>query len=172
MSASPNAISVSVAPSAGLIKIEGRANFSSSVDFKAVINGLAERGIDHFILDLTRCVLMDSTFLGVMAGLGMKFNGSRNGEKATTIELLNPSNRISDLLENLGVAHLFKVICGPELEGNGLAPLEQSKNAPNRKEISRHCLDAHRTLMEINHENIEKFKDVAQFLAEDLKKEE
>ena len=35
--------------------------------------------------------------------------------------------------------------------------------------MSRTCLDAHQTLMEINPANIPKFKDVAQFLADDLK---
>ncbi|MDB6032217.1 MAG: Anti-sigma-factor antagonist, partial [Verrucomicrobiales bacterium] len=39
-------------------------------------------------------------------------------------------------------------------------------------EISRTCLEAHKTLMEINPANISKFKDVTQFLAEDLKKME
>ena len=100
------------------IRIEGRANFNSSVDFKALINGLVEKGYCRFVLDLTECVLMDSTFLGVLAGLGLKFNSSRNG--APTIELLNANERIADLLENLGVEHLFKLVSGPELSSNRL----------------------------------------------------
>ena len=47
-----------------------------------------------------------------------------------------------------------------------------SSGATDRKEMSRHCLEAHRILMEIKPENVGKFKDVAQFLAEDLKKSE
>src|SRR5436853_7872668 len=102
MSTSANAMSVWAEDKIAWIRIEGRANFKSSVDFKALINGLIEKGYSHFILDLTECVLMDSTFLGVLAGLGMRFSNPRNGEKSATLELLNANARIADLLENLG----------------------------------------------------------------------
>ena len=154
------------------IRIEGRANFNSSVDFKALINGLVEKGYCRFVLDLTDCVLMDSTFLGVLAGLGMKFTSNRNGGSSPSIELLNPNARIADLLENLGVEHLFKLVSGPELSTNRLQPVEQTSAARDRKEISRTCLEAHEALMRINPNNVPKFKEVAQFLAEDLKKME
>jgi len=154
------------------IRIEGRANFNSSVDFKALINGLVEKSYCRFVLDLTDCVLMDSTFLGVLAGLGMKFNSNRNGGSYPTIELLNPNARIADLLENLGVEYLFKIVSGPELSANRLQPVEQTSGSHDRKEISRTCLEAHETLMRINPNNVPKFKEVAQFLAEDLKKME
>ena len=171
MSGPVNAMSVCVEEKTAWIKVEGRANFNSSVDFKALINGLADKGYNRFILDLTDCVLMDSTFLGVLAGLGMKFNSTRNGGPAATIELLNANARIADLLENLGVQHLFKMVSGPEVSSNRLQPLEQTPASHDRKEISRTCLEAHEMLMQINADNVAKFKDVAQFLAEDLKKE-
>jgi len=154
------------------IRIEGRANFNSSVDFKALINGLVEKGYCRFVLDLTDCVLMDSTFLGVLAGLGLKFNTNRNGGSGPSIELLNPNARIADLLDNLGVEHLFKIVSGPELSSNRLQPVEQSAAGRDPKQLSRTCLEAHETLMRINPDNISKFKDVAQFLTEDLNKTE
>src|SRR5580765_6447938 len=86
------------------IKIAGRASFNSSVDFKSLVTGLSQKGFHRFVLDLTDCPLMDSTFLGVLAGLGLKFGASNNGEAHTTIELFNPKPRIQDLLENLGVS--------------------------------------------------------------------
>src|SRR3954471_23913989 len=165
-----NTMSVWVGDKTAWIRIEGRANFNSSVDFKALINGLIEKGYTRFILDLTECVLMDSTFLGVLAGLGMKFSAPKNGDPAITLELLNANARITDLLENLGVQHLFKMVCGPELNRARLEPMEHTPGTHDRKEVSRVCLEAHQTLMDINPENIGRFKDVAQFLAEDLKK--
>ena len=154
------------------IRIEGRANFNSSVDFKALINGLADKGYKRFVLDLTECILMDSTFLGVLSGLGLKFsNAPRNGSPGGVIELLNPNERIADLLENLGVQRLFKIVCGPELSTNRLERVGQTPASQDRKELNRTCLEAHETLMKINPENVAKFKDVAQFLAEDLKKD-
>src|SRR5262249_43945751 len=111
-----------------------------------------------------------STFLGVLAGLGLKFGAGHNGDPQTALELLNPNPRILDLLENLGVAHLFKVLNGAQQTPENMAPVTPVASNPDRKEVSRVCLEAHRTLMDINPGNIPKFKDVAQFLAEDLKK--
>jgi anti-sigma B factor antagonist len=175
MKPSANNLSVCVGDHDVCIKIEGRANFTSSVDFKTLVNGLWQKGHHHFVLDLTDCMLMDSTFLGVLAGLGLKFaNGqAQNPCEATPIELLNPNARIADLLENLGVAHLFHTLAGKsEGDPSKLVPVEQPATNASKTDISRTCLEAHKVLMDINPANIAKFKDVAQFLAEDLKKTE
>src|SRR5215470_11582997 len=105
-------ISVWVKDKLVCFKIVGRANFASSADFKAVINRLWQCGYTCFVLDLTECLLMDSTFLGVLSGLALRFSHQRDGEAAVSLELLNPNARISDLLENLGIAHLFRVSHG------------------------------------------------------------
>ena len=151
------------------IKVSGRASFTCGVDFKALIQRLGELGYGRFVLDLTKCLLMDSTFLGVLAGLGLRFNHSPEPGRAR-IELLNPNPRIVDLLENLGVNHLFSVVHGPSPATERLEPLEPPRPGADRVELARTSLEAHQTLMTINPANIPKFKDVAQFLAEDLKK--
>src|ERR1700688_3150971 len=84
------------------IKIVGRANFTSSIDFKTLINELMQKQFTCFVLDLSECLLMDSTFLGVLAGFGLKMKVHQNGDPSEqSIELLNPNPRISELLENL-----------------------------------------------------------------------
>jgi hypothetical protein len=40
---------------------------------------------------------------------------------------------------------------------------------PSHEQITRTSLEAHQTLMAMSPENLARFKDVAQFLAEDLK---
>lgn len=154
------------------VKIAGRATFTSSVDFKTLINQLWQKGNLRFVLDLTDCVLMDSTFLGVLAGLGLKFSNAQSGETPATIELLNANGRISDLLENLGVAHLFRLSKNASPTNDNLTPIDQAAASADRQEVQRTCLEAHETLMEINPNNVPRFKDVARFLAEDLKKME
>ena len=84
--------------------------------------------------------------------------------------MLNPSPRITELLENLGVLHLFKLAQGSlrlPPAGRSRAPTPLSTD---QEEVTRACLEAHQTLMEINPDNVARFKDVTQFLAEDLKK--
>lgn len=172
MKTSVSELSVCVEDKSAWVKIAGRACFNSSVDFKTLVNGLSDKGFSRFVLDLTDCPVMDSTFLGVLAGLGLKFGADRNGDAQPVIELLNPKPRILDLLENLGVSHLFKVTNCQDPGCDKLQPVEPALQANNRKEMSRTCLEAHQTLMDINPANVPKFKEVTQFLAEDLKKME
>lgn len=112
---------------------------------------------------------MDSTFLGLLAGLGLKANNSPPLEDSA-IELFNANARITDLLETLGTLCLFKMARGePAIPAD--ASLQESEvQAHPKEELKRTCLEAHTTLMELNPANVPKFKEVAQFLAEDLKK--
>ena len=56
------------------VKIAGRANFHASVNFKTLLNELQHQGYPYLVLELSECALMDSTFLGVLAGFGLKAN--------------------------------------------------------------------------------------------------
>lgn len=46
------------------IKIVGRATFTSSIDFKTLTSQLLQKGYRYFVLELSECQFMDSTFLG------------------------------------------------------------------------------------------------------------
>ena len=152
------------------IRIIGRANFTSSVDFKTLVDELRQKGCNCFVLDLSECVLMDSTFLGVLAGLGLKLSGG-NGEQARHgVELFNPSPRITELLETLGVLHLFKITQGNFTPAEPAQVLERAPANPSKAEVTRTCLEAHQTLMALSPANAARFKDVTQFLAEGVKK--
>jgi anti-anti-sigma factor len=159
-------LSVAVVERTAFIKIPGRANFTSSHDLKALVGELRQRGFNQFVLDLHECITMDSTFLGVLAGMVLRNNGS--AQEGLVIELLNPNPRVTDLIENLGVLDLFQV-------RNQAVPctliFEPSQHVePSRLEVTRNCLQAHQILMDINPENVPKFKEVTQFMAEDLKR--
>jgi anti-anti-sigma regulatory factor len=161
-------MSVWVGKNFACVKIAGRANFACSPDFKTLLDELVQRGFGHFIIDLSECVLMDSTFLGVLAGFGIKL--SPNGATTTRgIELHNPTARVSELLENLGAAQLFTLTTGAlQLPKDATTCTPESIN-PSHEQITRTSLEAHQTLMTMSPENEARFKDVAQFLAEDLK---
>jgi anti-anti-sigma regulatory factor len=164
-------LSVFVGKQCACIKVAGRANFTSSIDFKTLLNELLTRGYTYFVLDLKDCVLMDSTFLGVLAGFGLKVIGPQADQIPRTIELFNPNARIAELLENLGVLHLFTVTQGPDLcLPEQTTPHEHPNSSPTREEVTRTCLEAHQILMQMNPDNAARFKDVAAFLADDLKK--
>ncbi len=126
-----------------------------------------QKGYEHFIIDLSDCVLMDSTFLGTLAQFGLKLNPGGN-TRPPGIELLNGNTRVTELLENLGVLHLFKILSGtPALPDDMKSCIPDPVN-PTHEQITRTCLEAHQTLMAVNPDNVARFKDVTQFLAEDL----
>ncbi len=152
------------------IKVVGRANFNSSLDFRTVIAELQAKDYSWFVIDLAECVLMDSTFLGVLAGVGLKMRRDGDAEDAARVTLLNPNPRVTELIENLGASDLFRIAQGNLAPPEPLHACATQPGQATRVELTRACLEAHETLMAINPENAVRFKDVAKFLAEDLKK--
>jgi anti-anti-sigma regulatory factor len=170
---------VAIVDHAAIVKVNGRANFTTGVTFKRLFTELRQRGFQSFILDLGECVTMDSTFLGVLAGTALKLNeqdsaAARSYATAlpptSPLRLLNPNPRVTDLLENLGVSGLFRTLRRDHLPVAEREMIPAQEVQPSREEVSRTCLEAHQLLMQLNPENVSKFKDVAQFLADDLKK--
>ena len=148
MSTSPAKLSVLVGKDFACLKIAGRANFAFSPDFKTLLTELSQKGFDHFIIDLSECVLMDSTFLGMLAGFGMKLNQAGAPDQRG-IELLNANARVTELLENLGALHLFKTTNGPLQLPDGLQARTPESINPTHEEITRTSLEAHQTLMAV-----------------------
>lgn len=164
----PNpALCVAVVERTAFIKVPGRANFASSIDLKNVVTALRERGFSAFILDLRECITMDSTFLGALAGMVLRNN--QPAPDSPEIELLNPNPRVLDLIENLGILEMFQVK-NEEVPPTLLFEPTENLPTPTREQITRNCLEAHLTLMKLNPENVPKFKEVTEFMKEDLKK--
>ena len=168
MGATSSTLQVAVTDQVALVKISGRASFNCSVEFKTLVYELRARAYRKFILDLSDCLIMDSTFLGVLAGFGLK--AAESADDKPTVTLLNPNQRILDLLDNLGVGHLFQLVQGTEPLSQNCREARQTDGARSKLETARACLEAHEILMSINPANIPKFKDVTRFMAEDLKR--
>jgi anti-sigma B factor antagonist len=165
-------ILVATVDSTVCVKLEGRANFASSVDFKRLVTDLREAGKEKFVVDLSACQIMDSTFLGMLAGLGMRLSSEDLPPAERPIELLNPSERVADLIDNLGVTNLFHIVHGENTADIQYTAAETEGDKPTKLELSRNCLEAHEILMDLNPDNVAKFKDVAKFFAEEVKRAE
>lgn len=158
-------LSVCVREHAACVRISGRANFTSSVDFKRLIQQLQDDGCHEIILDLRDCRLMDSTFLGVLAGIGARCDESRAQGKACVVELFQPSEKVSELLDNLGVLPLFKIVDqAPAFES--FEPVKEGQTS--KRELNRTCYEAHERLMKTNPENERRFRDATDFFRKNL----
>jgi anti-sigma B factor antagonist len=165
-------MTVWVGDDAVCIRITGRANLHASVEFKQVIQSLRNKGHLRFVLDLTDCRLMDSTFLGVLARLGIDAAVPVDDAPRVVFDLLNPNRRVQELLDTLGVREYFKYVQG---QGDNLQCLEpmalpepRNLKEPDCSELARTSLEAHEALMKVNPNNVAKFQDVAKYLAEEL----
>jgi hypothetical protein len=117
---------------------------------------------------LESCTYLDSTFLGILLGLGLKLKEVGQGN----LHILNASPRNLELLQNLGLDRLIKIdSTRAQVSGNGVAE-KQLKEVicplPTREEAAPTILEAHEALMEFDARNVPKFKDVVEFLREDL----
>jgi anti-sigma B factor antagonist len=152
------------------VRITGRANCTLAIDYQALVNQLDQKGYTYVVMDLSECLLMDSTFLGILTGFGLKMNRP-NGTPHRAVELLNPNARVAELLDNMGVLHLFKVQHGEHASPETVEPLHPDAQPASEDDVTRVCLQAHQALMALSPENAARFKDVAHFLAEKLKKD-
>ena len=173
MAANPTKLLVSRMEALVCIKIQGKATLSSSVDFKRLLTELVNHGTTKIVIDLAECPLMDSTFLGVMAGAGIELRekckvGEVDQNCDGVLRLLNPQERVIDSLESLGMTHLFHVMTASEDQPGRFEEVKLGEIT--KLENTRTCLEAHRLLMDLNTTNVSKFQDVATFLAEDLKR--
>lgn len=151
------------------IRIRGRADVSVSVGFKELLTRLSEQQFEHYEMELSECRLMDSTFLGVLCGFAQRRELDPSGPLSRPI-LFNANERVSGLLNSLGVEEMFDFRSGKPTDRGPCSPAPTPIGNPNRERLKATSLEAHRTLMSLNPDNIAKFKDLTEFLAEDLKK--
>ena len=161
----PTSMSVCVRDQVACVRIVGRANLTSSVDFKKLLQQLHDDGCMRVILDLGQCAMMDSTFLGVLARAARNCDEARKEGRRCAIELLHPSERVLEMLENLDVVNLFTIV-NDAPEFGAFKRVEQGSTT--RLELNRTCLEAHETLMDTNRDNERRFKDATDFLRRNL----
>jgi anti-anti-sigma regulatory factor len=159
-------ISVAINGRSGGITLSGRANVACSVVFKSVVEHLRAEKVDEIFLLLGSCLLMDSTFLGVLAQQGVTFS-KKESEGVGGIVLVTPSDRVLDLIENLGVLGSFRVEdTNPDVD---FAFKEVAMDMEcDLRELTRTSLEAHRTLINLNEENRARFEGVTSLLEKEL----
>lgn len=150
----------------GFVKVVGRGSFQNSGCLKTFYLQLLKDGVDKFVIDLDACTYLDSTFLGILLGLGLKLKAAGNG----LLHILNASARNVELLKNLGLDRLIS-IDAKRIDLNGVASQKLEAldcEVLTKAEAGPTILEAHEALMEFDPRNIPKFKDVVEFLREDL----
>ena len=129
---------------------------------------MLDRGFRSFIVDLNSCSVMDSTFMGTLAGIALRLREFGNGG----LVVRNANQRNADLLANLGLNNLFeiepKVPSASSESDLETAPLEPT-HSMDRSDQATCMLEAHEALVDADPENLARFKDVLEYLKQDLR---
>ncbi len=142
------------------IVISGRANFETAVPIRDFVKKLPP-SFRQVAIDLGACTGMDSTFMGVLSMLGLQ---ARKCQARVLLENADGGNRA--LLSGLGVAKLFTFVETASAENGSGEPAGQPASTP--LETAETVLEAHRTLMEADAENVKRFQTVVELAGKDV----
>lgn len=147
------------------IRCEGKGSFLQSPSLKECTETRRNQGEKCFVIDLEACTGMDSTFMGLLAGLA-----SRVSKQGGCVQIASPGERNQRSLEDLGLDCLLEISpddaewAGKEDEiRSKLKPFETNR-LPDARERARHVLDSHRTLASTSEENAKRFETVLQVM--------
>lgn len=144
-----------------LIKINGRANFLNSGPIRDFFNKMIEKGKPRFLIDFQSCTGMDSTFLGILAGVALETR--RLGNDAYIV-LTRIGARNLELVRNLGLHRILQVEADDSKVDFGGASEGLQDEKRTQLESARMVLDAHEKLVEADSGNQSKFQDLLSFL--------
>ena len=162
-----SSIQVGVSGPTVWVKVEGKGSFLNSGNLKEFAREMLDRGYREFVVDLADCAMMDSTFMGTLASVALRLRELGHGH----LHIVHCGNRSQELLSGLGLDQIF------DIHANGASPpecgaLERTpavrSSADRKKEQTETMLEAHEALCEAAAENILRFKDVLDFLRQDL----
>jgi anti-anti-sigma factor len=175
MDATTKGISVNTTGNDVHVRIVGRGTFQNGQPLRRYATEMLARGCEHFFVDLNQCQGMDSTFLGVLAGIGLRLS---QGGHAGKVHVLNVSARNVELLQTLGLDRLFDVnLVGrdhtnhafPGETGFQMLPdsdLADTTRSLNKRDTANFMLEAHNNLVKADPRNAPKFQDLTKFLRE------
>ena len=155
-----------------MLKVNGSASFKEGPAVKRFGVAALDAGCNLIIFDMSECLGMDSTFMGVMAELAMRIRAEAGGR----VVAMNLSPKTLSLLSTLGLNRLIDCYQAGNLPDEfksilaDVMDLEALPAGGDDKLTSlTTMLEAHQNLVKAAPENIARFKDVISFLDQDLK---
>lgn len=153
-----------------IVKVEGRGSFKISASLKQFGESVIQQKVSMILVDMLHCIGMDSTFMGVLAGMA-----SRMKTYSGQIVLVNCSPRTRGLLATLGLDQLISAyeagqtpVTYEEILSGRIRRERLEDGSCQDAETIRTMLDAHQDLVALVPENLPQFKDVLIFLRDEV----
>ncbi len=144
-----------------IVKVNGRVNFANSGPLRDFFDQVISSGCQRFVIDFRNCSGMDSTFLGILAGVALEL---RRKQPPGRVLLCRLGERNLELIRNLGLHRIMEVDAGDRVVSGGTAALPAGKEDESQSDKARMVLEAHENLVKADEENRSKFQDVIAYL--------
>lgn len=152
-----SSVQVGIAGPVAWVRVNGRGTFQNSTGLKEFASEMTKRGHREFIVDLKDCELMDSTFMGTLAGIAMRLGADGK------LHVTRPNARCRQVLRNLGLDRILSVEDEAPVSAPG-EPLRDAEGNPPREAKRETIIEAHENLVAADPANAVRFKDVIDFL--------
>jgi anti-sigma B factor antagonist len=146
------------------VRVEGKGSFLNSTGLKEFAKEMTNRGYRDFVVDLKNCPVMDSTFMGTLTGVALRLRELGSGG----VRVVNLNERNRDLLSNLGLDQLMALDGAAADETIAATQEVLPADASDKQVRAETMLAAHQDLVDANPANEAKFKDVLEYLRQDL----
>jgi anti-anti-sigma regulatory factor len=156
------------------IRVQGKGSFQNSAGVKRFAKAMVNRGFRDFVVDLAACPVMDSTFMGTLTGIAFRLRELGHGG----LHVINSNERNTNLLEGLGLDQILSLENGSGqsscalLDSELCADSELATDPADKRATTETMIAAHQALVDADPENFCKFKDVLEYLKQDLHSEE
>ena len=157
----PPSILVGVSNRTVWVRVEGKGSFANSTGLMQFSKEMTNRGYRQFVVDLKQCPVMDSTFMGTLTGISLRLRELGSGQLC----LVNLNVRNRDLLSGLGLDRFFAMDYTPEA---CLADQTLPLTPEDKLARAQTMIEAHEAVVTANPANEAKFKDVLDYLKQDL----
>ena len=162
-----SSIQVGVSGPTVWVKVEGKGSFLNSGNLKEFAREMLDRGYREFVMDMADCAMMDSTFMGTMASVALRLKELGRGH----LHVIHCGNRSRELLYGLGLDQIFDIYADGTAAAPECEPLERASDGSRqerKQQQTQTMVEAHEALCEAAPENIFRFKDVLDYLKQDL----
>jgi anti-sigma B factor antagonist len=143
------------------VRVEGNGSSANSAPLRKFAKEVIHRGAREFIVDLQNCPMMDSTFMGTLAAISLWLSELGEGR----LSVVNVNERNAQSLYSLGLDQLLNVRVNATKSDEQALPIPLEEDRTARAQT---MLEAHEALIKTAPENLPKFKDVIQYLKEEL----
>src|SRR4249920_1273298 len=109
------------------VRVQGSGLSTNSTALRDFARKMMHRGAREFIVDLCNCPMMDSTFMGTLAGISLWLGELDEGR----VSVVNLNERNAESLCSLGLDQLFNVCVNAIIKDGQALPisLEEDRTA-------------------------------------------